>query len=62
MLIAQKTASGTEDEVLGLRNSETTAFATALRVLQDALSQWMRARIEQGTGGVRVASVAFLGE
>lgn len=59
-LLEQKTAVGTENDVLGLRNLEIAPFPTAALILHRTLVFWLRGRVEEGTGGVEVASEVFL--
>jgi len=60
--LVTKTVDGTEDDVLGLRNLDLAGFATAPKTIQGVIAAWMRLRIAQGFGGLRVATEIYLAD
>jgi hypothetical protein len=58
--LADETADGAEDDVLGLRNMDVSPFSTANTVLREAIARWLLGCVKKGQGGEIVAREALL--
>jgi hypothetical protein len=58
--LASRTKSGSEEDILGLRNLDTSPFATAEVELENAITEWLRGCIASEGGALTYAQEALL--